>query len=379
MSVDRIQAHPTQAAGGTVLVLAADGSARAPDHMSATRADLARRIAGLLGYRYGGESEPDPLADGRRYYVPAQTLLAAEASDLGIGGELDLFGGVVPHAFLTTKVISHPVVDAEARVPDGWSHDVCRAMGDAVLPGYSAFSPADARRAGRLLLGHGVVRVKLASGIGGSDQATVASADELDAVLAGMAVSDVLEHGVVLEQNLADAVTYSIGQLRLGDWTLAYHGTQHLTRDHEGRQVYGGSDLLFTPGGFDALLALPLSPEQRAAVGQAIHYDAAVNRAYPEFFASRRNYDVAAGHGAGGARRCGVLEQSWRIGGATPAELAALAAFRADPSLRRVRASCHERYTGEPPPAGATVHYRGDDGETGMLCKYSLVEEEHRA
>ena len=45
------------------------------------------------------------------------------------------------------------------------------------------------------------------------------------------------------------------------------------------------------------------------------------------FFASRRNYDVVAGLDARGQRRCGVLEQSWRVGGASPAELVALAAF----------------------------------------------------
>ena len=58
------------------------------------------------------------------------------------------------------------------------------------------------------------------------------------------------------------------------------------------------------------------------------------------FFASRRNYDIARGIDAQGQWRCRVLEQSWRIGGASGPEVAALQAFRADPALRVIRAWC---------------------------------------
>lgn len=363
---------------GTVLLLSSAGATRTAGHVAASHAELAGRIAGLLGFRFGGEYRAAAPAPGTRYFVPAETLLAGHASELGISDEDDLFGGVVPHAFVATKAISHPVLGLEACAPDGWSHGISDALGDAVLEGYSAFSPEDARRAGRKLLEHGEVRMKPGNGIGGSGQSTVASADQLDAVLADMPATDLLDHGVVLERNLSDAVTYSIGRLRLGGWTLAYHGTQWMTTDHGGQQVYGGSELLVTRGGFGALSGMPMSPEQHAAVEHVIRYDQAVARAYPGFFASRRNYDVAAGCDADGVRRCGVLEQSWRIGGASPAELAAVAAFRADPSLQQVRVSCHEVYSDEPPPPGAMVHFRGLDPEVGMLCKYSLIEEPAR-
>src|SRR5499427_910266 len=76
------------------------------------------------------------------------------------------------------------------------------------------------------------------------------------------------------------------------------------------------------------------------------------------FAASRRNYDVAQGIGADGRRRSGVLEPSWRIGGASSAELAALAAFARDPSLKIVRASHLEEYgEGRRAPAGACVDF----------------------
>jgi hypothetical protein len=153
-----------------------------------------------------------------------------------------------------------------------------------------------------------------------------------------------------------------------------YCGTQSLTRNNHGAEVYGGSDLLFARGDFDALLRLDLSRPQRDAVAQACCYDAAAHAHFPGFLASRRNYDVAEGIDTCGTRRTGVLEQSWRIGGASGAEVAALEALAADPALAAVRARCVERYgDGHQTPDGATVYYRDVDARVGMLTKYTIV------
>jgi len=70
-----------------------------------------------------------------------------------------------------------------------------------------------------------------------------------------------------------------------------------------------------------------------------------------------------------------VLEQSWRIGGASGPEVAALEAFRADPLLRAVRAHSTERYGAHTaPPPGAIVHFHGVDPVAGPLVKYTMVE-----
>ena len=74
-----------------------------------------------------------------------------------------------------------------------------------------------------------------------------------------------------------------------------------------------------------------------------------------------------------GRRCCGVLEQSWRIGGASPAEIVALEAFRAEPSLHAVRASCIEVYGDNKTPPDAVVHFTGVDDRVGPMTKYTLV------
>lgn len=106
-----------------------------------------------------------------------------------------------------------------------------------------------------------------------------------------------------------------------------------------------------------------------------MHYDAAIADAYPQLLASRRNYDVAVGRSEHGALEHGVLEQSWRIGGATPAEVVALAAFAADQKLQRVNASSHEVYDLIDPPPGAEVYFRAVDPAVGALTKYTLTND----
>jgi hypothetical protein len=207
---------------------------------------------------------------------------------------------------------------------------------------------------------------------GGRGQVVVSDAAELDAALAAMDAADLSNDALVLDEPLRRH-DHSVGQVRVAGLVATYWGTQRLTPDNTGAAVYGGSDLLVARSGFEALLGLDLSSEARLAVAQARAYDAAVAECFPEMFASRRNYDVVQGLDAAGRRRSGVLEQSWRVGGASGAEIAALEAFRAGPAPRAVRASTVEIY-GEgapPPPPGATVYFRGVDERVGHITKYA--------
>jgi Protein of unknown function (DUF3182) len=243
-----------------------------------------------------------------------------------------------------------------------------------VLPGFTAFTPADARTAGLRLLKDGPVRLKQPRSAGWRDQVVVAAPGALAAALDEIEPGDLAQHGLVLERNLDDVTTYSVGQVRLGGLTVTYCGTQRATPDNAGATVYGGSDLLVVRGDYGALLGLGPAPAFRLAVARARAYDAATEE-FAGFFASRRNYDVARGRDARGRWRCGVLEPSWRIGGASGPEVAALEAFRADAALTAVRAWCVESYGPdlEPPPR-AVVHYHGVDERLGPLIKYTLAE-----
>jgi hypothetical protein len=115
-------------------------------------------------------------------------------------------------------------------------------------------------------------------------------------------------------------------------------GTQRTVVNNKGEDVYGGSRLVCVRGGWEALDRLPMPPAVRRGVAQARSYDLATSE-FPGFLASRRNYDVGHGLDGEGQWRSGVFEPSWRSGGASTAELAALTAFAEDPSLHVFEAS----------------------------------------
>ena len=358
------------------VVTFAVGDAGAPEgHEASTRAEIARRLAVLAGFEFAGEYDPGSRYEAQPYFVPSDTLTIADATNLRIDDAHDLFGGVVPAAVAATKAITHPLVDDDAHAPEGWSPAFARLVAEAVLPGFSAYACKDALRAGRILLERGPVRVKLATGVAGLGQWVAHDAAELCAIIAAIDVGEIAHAGVVVEQNLTDVATRSVGHVEAAGFEATYCGEQSQTTNNAGVEVYGGSALRVVRGGFDALLSLDLAPDMRLAIAQARAYDDAAGACFHGFFASRRNYDVAQGSDARGQRRSGVLEQSWRLGGASGAEIAALEAFRADPSLRSVGAISREIY-GESPsvPEHAAVYFRGIDPDVGALTKFTMIE-----
>lgn len=337
-------------------------------HRALSIAALAERLARFV--------EPAPgRAWDAPYWVPGGTLLAAEAQALGIAGETDLFGGVVAHPFMAGKAITHPLADTCQPHPEGWCPAFAEAVTAHALPGLSAFSPTAALEAGTRLLADGPVRLKTAWTDGGHGQASVDSVAalrrEVDRLDAGL----LARHGMVLERNLEEVVTFSVGRIHVGSRALAYVGTQSVTTDNAGRPAYGGSRLTAVRGDFSVLAASPLSPTLKWMLVHAQAYDMAADAHLPGFFASRRNYDVVLGRDGRGNVLSGVLESSWRAGGASGAEMAAMRAFAEDPELVRVVASCREIYGKDAnPPKEADVYCATDDPEVGRLTKYARVE-----
>lgn len=344
-------------------------------HEYLSRCAVSQRLAELLGLPFAGEYRDGRLNGSHPYFVPQHTLLNDQAQALGIVSEDDLFGGVVPHHFVATKAITHDTVSAHARAPQGWSHALGESLTPVVLPGYSAFTESDVANAGRLLLRLGCVRLKPAHHLGGIGQKVLTNESELDAAILDLDKEDLHHHGVVLEQNLESPVTYSIGEVRLREHHIAYFGTQRMTINNHGEEVYGGTDLTLIRGSIHDLLALDLTHSVRIAVTQAIEYDDAITRAFPSFFASRRNYDVVQGRDEQGHCLSGVLEQSWRYGGASAAEVAALKEFAARPDLKIVRAATHELYGSDcVAPIDADIYFDGDDRNVGRVLKFCIIE-----
>jgi hypothetical protein len=356
------------------LVVAHSVRPDAPQHEVETNRALARWLAQILGLKFGGSYDQELHRGRDLYLLPTQTLVgAAAARQLGVSGPGDLWGGYVEHDFICTKAISHGLRNKNAVAPQGWSPLFSEQVRNVVLDGLSVFSLDDARPAAEHLLYSGPIRLKPIHACAGRGQEVIRSLDQFDEILARPEAKALFNEGVVLEQDLSEVVTHSVGQSFIGDKLLSYCGDQYLTEDAMGEQVYGGSNLLVVQGDYDDLLALDLLDDVRLAIRQAQVFDRAADEAYPGFYASRRNYDIAQGLDSSGQSRSGVLEQSWRMGGASSAEVAALQSFVNDPGMRAIRVSSVETYIDQALPADAIEVYRGPAENSEFLLKYVTV------
>lgn len=369
-------AQPDVARHDAVVLFPACGDL--PEHEAVVHADIARRLADLMDVPFGGVYDARQHGGKHCYVVPSGTLIGPAAKEwLGVSAQSDLFGGYAGHAFIPTKAITHRLVGPHAERPAGWSEAFTEQVGPAVLPGYTAFCLADLKEAAQRLLDDGTaVRLKPVLATAGRGQVCLAQLGDLDAALQNQDLSRLAECGMVLETHLDQIITYSVGQVRLpGGLVASYIGTQCLTQDNHGEAVYGGSRLQFARGDYRALLQLPLNAECRQVVELARRYDAAADACFPGFFASRRNYDVAAGVDGKGRRQVGVLEQSWRIGGASRAEIAALEILASDPDCHTLQAETLELFGPDAvAPSHAIETYAGEDPDLGLIRKYVMVE-----
>ena len=344
-------------------------------HEVAVHSALGEQIAKLLGAKFSGLYDPALHQGPGLYFIPSDTLIGKDAGQaLNIRSVRDFFGGLIQHPFMATKAISHPLLDDATAKPEGWSDRFFQDAADSVLHGYTVFNLADAHRAGKRLLEGGPVRVKPVLATAGRGQIVALTQAELDQAIDAQDSAEVEQWGLVLEEDLHDVITYSVGQIQVAGIVVSYHGTQSLTKDNDGETVYGGSELWLVRGDYDELLKLDLDADVRTSVNQAMNYEKAAHDCFPDFLASRRNYDIAHGTNSRGQVCSGVLEQSWRIGGASPAEVQALVAFAADPGLNRISVSTHEIYGETTLPAGANVLYEGDDPDVGFITKFTQVQ-----
>jgi hypothetical protein len=359
-----------------VYIVPARGGDFADEHQRCARAVLGKCLAELTGGVFAGEMSGEGDSNVEPYFLPAGTLTVEEARRLGIDSEDDLFGGVVPHPFIASKAIAHPLVSKSAAAPPEWNSEFCRAIAEVVLPGFTIFSRADAEAAGRELLSNGPVQIKATGGFAGFGQTNVSDEAELERELDRLDWDDIASVGLVLEQRLRDVTAFSVGQVRVAGITASYYALQKETANEYRDNIYVGSSLLVVRGDFDALLSLDFSDDDRACIAKACTFDTAVDRHFPGFFASRRNYDVIRGFDGNGDPVSGVLEQSWRVGGASAAEMLALLAFRNDPELTRVQARTVEVF-GElaAVPDGALLLYRGVDPRAGAITRYAVAEQ----
>jgi hypothetical protein len=295
-----------------------------PDYARTRNHAVARVISNLINGSLIDSSAPTTGA----YIIPDRPLYKHESDKLGIAGPDDLYGGVVAMKLHHDKAILHTLVDSDAEGHAGYSSQFAQEVSNATLPGYTAFSPQDALRGYIHLRQEGFsIRCKDPSGEGGGDQYSVTSLDHLEQIFKSMSPEKIAREGVVLEPNIIDPATLSIGQISLGGKYFSYYGNQHSTL-LDGESTYGGTTLTMFRGTLSDLSDRIKDPAIKTAVVQA----QVVRGAYSHYdpIISRLNFDVVQGEDQSGVFHSGVVDQSLRIGGASPAEVIAIQELEAD-------------------------------------------------
>src|SRR5919201_1062619 len=196
------------------------------EHEAATQTAVALMLAELTDCDFGGIWDPTFQYRGRVFFVPEEALVVDEAAQLGIASPDDLFGGVVPYRFAKTKAVTHALVAPDATRPPGWCDAFTAAVAPAVLPGFTAFTREDAREAASRLLTTGEARIKKTLASGSRGQRVTKTLDAVDAVLETIADDELAECGVVIETNLHDVTTSSVGQVCVDGYASSYVGIQ---------------------------------------------------------------------------------------------------------------------------------------------------------
>ncbi|WP_122827541.1 DUF3182 family protein, partial [Pseudomonas viridiflava] len=84
----------------------------------------------------------------------------------------------------------------------------------------------------------------------GRGQVVVTTEAELAEAITRQDLHEIQDYGLVLEENLTEVITFSVGQVQVAGLTASYYGTQDLTRDNQGETVYGGSRLHLVRGDY---------------------------------------------------------------------------------------------------------------------------------
>jgi Protein of unknown function (DUF3182) len=206
----------------------------------------AKAIAGLKQYDLEEQYDVSKNYAGPIYFVPDDTLLLDEAQRLGIHGPSDLYGGVVPHLFVKTKSITHPLVDEGAERPRGWSFQFAEQVRNIVLPGYTVFGHRDLRIAAtQRVCSHGVQSAQSDRPKLGGGQTPITTVEEVEALREKMPAEEIATYGLVLEENLHQVTTLSIGHITFDNICFTYHG--HTSNWPEGASAHKPERLGWMP------------------------------------------------------------------------------------------------------------------------------------
>jgi hypothetical protein len=279
---------------------------------------IAKAIAKILGV--STVLSGSGIADDSCYQIPSSTITLSEAERRGVRSVDDLYGVAIGvNDIPGSKVSLHRVIGSS---PHGYSRSVANSLTERglVLPGYSVFNIESAQLAFQALHNDDYsVRLKDPRQSDSGGQWVVECETDLLDVL--QRLPELGTHGVVLESNLSDTSTLSMGSVIIDGVCYSFLARQFDVK-HLGKTRFGGGQVTFYQCELSDLADNVDDEYLKVAIEKASSAHDVFSQYEP--IASRFSYDVLTGVASNGNMLSGVSDQTFRVGGYTPAEVLAI-------------------------------------------------------
>lgn len=305
---------------------------------------ISRRIAEYLEIPFFGEVR---ALKPEGYSVPARTLLKSQARTAGIENRDQFYGAVIEDHGHVSKAVLHPTLNGKTEAPHFHSDLFVERVKDCVLPGFTVFSKEDAANAYENLVDQGYrVRAKKTRESDGMGQLDIRYRSNLLAFLKG-SISDeeINQEGLVLEAQVHDPQTISIGYAIYGKDVFTFLAEQKNDKGEDGRDRYAGARVKVikdTNLSFSTPNHLILNDNERRALEMAHKFHNAFSYFNP--LLSRISFDCVLGADHKGSPLAGITDITARLGGTCPALILAAQEFKKNPDVFCVNADVTLNY-----------------------------------
>lgn len=329
-------------------------------HVLQRNSRLAESLAKSQGFTVQQPDSGHPA-----YHFLPTPITQKQAEQAEIQSRSDFYGAIVEHMPHADKAQLHETIPHPDYTPHHYSLQFARAVREAVLPGYTAFTKEDTIKAYHLLKKeldqHDHIRLKDPTSSDCERQFLITNEDQLRAVLEKNFHPFPTATGVVIELNLQSTTTTTGGKVIVGKQEYQFIGNQveTTTMDERGntRNVYGGGNITVVKG--------PLNPYEYSFEEQDLAKRMSTTfHAYDELIPlhTRLSFDMVTGHTARGEKVSGITDPTLRVGGNDPGIIEAMHSLTS-PSVKKARVETRVVYTSTEPelPFNGTLYLDMDD------------------
>ena len=304
---------------------------------------VARDIAGFCGIDYVG-CDGGSYDKGSLYLVPAKTVTKRQAEILGASDDESFYGGAVEHRAHVGKAILHST--NSLKVPRFYSAEFACSVSDLVLPGITCFSRGDVA-VGFEKSFNETVRLKVSEASDGHGQFLIRDTGELSTAMSTMSDREISESGVVLESNVFDGMTVSVGVLKVAGGVYGFVAKQkNDIAPEDGRNRYIGAEIYVVRDGMEGLMRDGMLMDR---YGRAVMAGNSFLGRYSYFepIFSRVSFDYLQGLNSRGEMVGGITDITGRLGGSCPAVMQGISVLRGNREVLRVLADVSLDYKPE--------------------------------